>query len=313
MLAAALGFVAYRQRPRTSPHEKFEPALKSAASPIEPHQPVSATTATPVTSTATSVLNLPAIIPRQQPLAAVDTPAALKALAIADSYIADVRDNFDNEDFPAHRTTLSLAARQLDIAAKADPSARHVSEIGNEYAQDEMRARVLVQEALTWAAEKTSKACTIAERACALDPNSTHAHYVAGWLNFEHKNRDRAISLLTRAVELAPNNLDAIKLLDRAQNMTAAEIATYKATAATEGTIKAARKTWNVIKFLAWLLTVFVVFNALYACSQLKSPHQPGADASFNYLIGSWAALMALGAIMRGWDWVKAWFGRNSL
>ena len=93
-----------------------------------------------------------------------------------------------------------------------------------------LRARVLLQEAHTWSMDKLGKACSLAQGATEADPTSADAFFALGSFHFENRNRAAAITALTRATELEPDDIEICKLLDRAQNMGDLEIATYKVT-----------------------------------------------------------------------------------
>ena len=163
-----------------------------------------------------------------------DTPTALRALRLAHAYFDEAcRDDLSIVDGQrAARTTLSLASRQLEIAFRADPNARLELDGDRRLAQEQLRARVLCQEALTWRFDKLGRACTLAERACEADPTDPASFQLLGSFHFDNRNRAKAIAALTRAYELDPDNIETCKLLDRAQNMGDAEIVTYKATRA---------------------------------------------------------------------------------
>ena len=74
--------------------------------------------------------------------------------------------------------------------------------------------------------------------------------------HYENRNRASAIAALTRANELDPDDIETCKLLDRAQNMGGAEIATYKVTRAGIGVANTGIgiyntgvRAWNIFAF----------------------------------------------------------------
>ena len=206
-----------------------EPSV--AAGPATP-EPAKSQTETPQPAKAAEQrLATKAEAPEQR---AIDTPAALRALRLAQSYLEETDGgNFSDPDSARTlRTTLALASRQLDIAFRADPNAKLESEVGETISQAHLRSRVLCQEALTWEMENLTKATAIAERATIADPDSASAFHVLGVLHYENRNRGDAIAALTKASELDPGNIEIFKILDRAQNMGAGEVATFKATRA---------------------------------------------------------------------------------
>lgn len=207
------------------------PERGEAAGPAEP-EPRRSPPETPPPAKAAE--QLPAIKAEVAEHRTIDTPAAFPALRLAQSYLEETDGgNFSDPDSARTlRTTLALASRQLDTAFRADPHAKLESDDGQTISQAHLRSRVLCQEALTWEMENLTKATAIAERATVADPDSASAFHVLGILHYENRNRSAAIAALTKASELAPGNIEIFKILDRAQNMGAGEVATFKATRA---------------------------------------------------------------------------------
>lgn len=170
-------------------------------------------------------------------LTARDTPVALRALRLAHAYFEEATgdDLSSPEGQKVSRTTLSLASRQLEKAFHADPNAKLELDGGRVFTQQNLRARVLRQEARTWISDNLGRACTLAEHACQTDPTDPTSFYILGCLHFDNRNRAKAIAAATRAYELDPDDIETCKLLDRAQNMGDAEILTYKVTRAGVG------------------------------------------------------------------------------
>lgn len=195
----------------------------------------------------------------------IDTPAAHRAIRLAIAYLDELNagaQNFgDEQEAKTTRTTLSLVAKQLDIAHQADPNA--VLEADDvRMTQPEMRCETLVLEAKSWFPHNQSKAIDIIQRAKAHDPNSVKAWFWSGWFNYEQRNRDAAVTDLERALSLDPDHIEAMKLLDRAQNLGAAEIAVFKVANARDNTIIGVQKTVSILR-IPFLIVSFP-FRAIY-------------------------------------------------
>lgn len=195
----------------------------------------------------------------------VDTPAAHRAIRLAVAYLDELNagdQNYgDEQEAKTIRTTLSLVAKQLDIAHRADPNA--VLEADDvRMTQSEIRCETLVLEAKTWFPHNQSKAIDIIRRAKAHDPNSVKAWFWSGWFNYEQRNRDAAVTDLERVLSLDPDNIEAMKLLDRAQNLGAAEIAVFKVANARDNTIIGVQKTVSILR-IPFLIISFP-FRAIY-------------------------------------------------
>lgn len=208
----------------------------------------------------------PSIIPPP-----IDTPAALRALKIASAYLAEFAerpDYADEQQAKTARTTLSLAARQLDLAHKADPNA--VLELDDvRLSQAQLRSRVLLTEAESWYPYNSSKAIALAQKAKAADPDNVDAWYWSGWFNFQQRNQEAALRDFERTLELDPDNIQALKFLDRTQNMGGMEIAAFKVVNARDNTLFAVGKTIGILRVPFLIATapfrfVFFVGKALY-------------------------------------------------
>lgn len=264
---------AGQKRASASAESFSRPERPPTLEPPTPLQPPSLPQIPP--SSSLVVVETPLVPAHRPPVLSIDTPAALRALKLAGSYLKETADHSfsDPDEARTARTTLSLASRQLDIAHAADPHAKLELEDGTLIPQARLRARVLTQEALTWGSENLKRAATIAERAAAADPTFADAFSTLGLFHFHNRNRSAAADALTRALELDPENIETQKLLDRTENMGLAEIATYKATKTGVkaintgiGVYNAGVYTWNVVAFtwnvITWpLRTMNRIFN----------------------------------------------------
>jgi hypothetical protein len=158
-----------------------------------------------------------------------------------------------------YRKTLALAAKQLDIAQRADSTAdlaiHDEDGMPLTLTQQRLRARLIQLEALTWGAEKPREEIRLLIQATEVDPTFAPAFHCLGLAHFLSRNRAAAIAALETGLALEPDNIDVVKLLDRARNMTDAEIATFKLTNAAAKTAAASVKTWTFVK-IAWAVGV---------------------------------------------------------
>lgn len=242
--------------PSAKPTQVRPPPLPTTSAAVQPPplpDHVAVTNAPPTKSVDSKFAAEPAVI---------DTPAAQRALRLAYAYLLDASSSTlsDEDATRADRTTLSLAGKQLDIAHRADPNARlEVDDddgTGSSVTQARLRARVLALEALSWSLQNLSRACAIAERATTADPTCSESWRVLGLLHYENRNKQAAVAALTRASELDPDNIDIMKLLDRAQNMGLVEVVGFKATRVGIGVANAGIGvyntgvvTWNIFAF----------------------------------------------------------------
>ena len=113
--------------------------------------------------------------------------------------------------------------------------------------------------------ENLSKATAIAERATIADPAFAGAFHVFGVLHYENRNKDAAVAALTKACELDPDNIEIFKILDRAQSMGAAEIATFKATRAGIRAANAGIGVYNAgVRVRNFFVIIWNVFATVY-------------------------------------------------
>jgi tetratricopeptide (TPR) repeat protein len=150
--------------------------------------------------------------------------------------------------YKSAQTTLSLASAKLAAAHETDPNAILELE-GRIMDQSALRAVVLIDEALTWQGlSKITKAIGVAEEATRADPNHAFAWYLLGKLHYGQRNKADAISALEKSLLLNPDDIEAMKLLDRAHNLGDAEIIAYKAANARDQTLSAVAKTVETSK-----------------------------------------------------------------
>jgi cytochrome c-type biogenesis protein CcmH/NrfG len=168
-----------------------------------------------------------------------DTAAAVAALELAHAYIEEMREAEVPEREDAvmrrlHLNTLVLASKQLDVAQRLDSEA--VLEVVNgqgvsrRLSINELRAEGLLLEGLTHQARDIKRAIQALAAAIQADPNNPHAFFALGLSQAANKNKAAAVAALHRAVALKPRNMLYRKELNRAENLTGAEVAGYKAT-----------------------------------------------------------------------------------
>ena len=92
--------------------------------------------------------------------------------------------------------------------------------------------------------------------ATTFDPNSARAFFVLGLVHGENRNKKAALAAFERAVALDPKNIKYRKELNRVENLSAAEIAGYRATRAGEKVFDAAITSWNVFA-VVWNIVMF--------------------------------------------------------
>lgn len=232
--------------------------------------------------------------PPPEPPRERDTPAAIAALELAHAYIEEVREaerpGVEDKDMRKDQlNTLSLAAKQLDLAEQNDPDAvlegQDAKDIPYRYTVNELKAEALLLEGLTHQMFDLRRAIPALQKATALNPNQAQAFYVLGLTHASNMNKAEAIVAYECAVALDPKNIVYRKELNRAQNMSVSEIAAFKATRAGERIFDAGIKTansgifvynigvyawnvfafcWNVVTFpLRLLLKTFGVLDRL--------------------------------------------------
>src|SRR6266446_5314604 len=166
-----------------------------------------------------------------------DPETARIALAVAHSYLSELPDTLASdvagnaELARQYRSTLALAAKQLDIAQDADPTQKlfiaNEDEPPQSISQQWLRARTIHLEALTWM-ENPKHQIQLLTQATEVGPTMAPAFASLGYVHSLSRNRVSAIAAFEQALILDPGNIEYVKFLDRARNMTDAEIATYK-------------------------------------------------------------------------------------
>ena len=258
-------FLAFGQRlsrSAKSPGPQTDSSTRADARPEptspEPVKPMEATEPAPKAQ-------LPVVIaPR-------DTPGALSAMELALAYISEVKelgmpDYEDKADIKQRLNTLSLAAKQLTRAESCDPDAVLEAEESDgatiKWRLYELKSVALRLEGMTHAEPRKARAAL--EAATEADPENDVAFYFLGLFHAGERNRAAAIDAFRRAVELNPGNVEFRMELDRAENLSGAEIAGFKMTRAGVKTYNAGIHTLNFfiicrnILVVIWNIFAFV-------------------------------------------------------
>jgi tetratricopeptide (TPR) repeat protein len=183
-----------------------------------------------------------------------DTISAQRAMKIAKSYIDETAniDTTDRRVVKNARSTLSLAAKQLAQAYKADPNATidlNEAQLGIPY----LRSSVLTQEGITWEHFNPKKAVDCVRQATYADPSNPFAFHLLGvYLMALHKTA-QAKKALTRAAELDPENPEILKDLDRAKNTSMFSLAGFHAAGAGIGAANILIFFWNIIIYFLYV------------------------------------------------------------
>jgi len=197
-----------------------------------------------------------AVIPRPVPPAARDTPGAIEAIELAHGYIEEVREAdtpilADHKVRKLHLNMLALASKQLDAAQKFDPEAILEGQDENgaiyRFSIDGLRGEALLLEGITLHPFDVNRAIRALRKATKFNAKSSYAFYVLGVMLAGKMNKAEAVAALRRAVALNPENLSYRKELNRAQSLSAGEIAAYKITRARESILKGGIKAWNIL------------------------------------------------------------------
>lgn len=236
-----------------------------------------------------------------------DPATAQAALTLAHSYLSELPEQLaseiiDNpETAPTHRSTLALAAKQLDIARRADPTAKLSVENNDEpsttFSQQWLRARTIQLEALTWCVQDPRREIRLLTQATQVDPSFAPAQHSLGAAHFLSRNRGPAIAALQQALALDPGNIEIIKLLDRARNVSDAEIATYHLSNAASKTVASGIKTWNILR-LIW------IFGLPIGIVLIVAQFTGSMSSSVGYIVG----FFVLSAAFTGLRRLKHWF-----
>lgn len=187
----------------------------------------------------------------------IDTISAQRAMKIAKSYLDETDGiNLNDERSIGHaRYTLSLAAKQLAQANKADPNATiDIDEV--KVGIPFLRASVLLREARTWENFKLSKAIDLATQAALADKYNPYAFHVLGIYYMDARNTAQAKKVLTIAAELDPENTEILKDLDRVNNMSGLSVAGFKAADAGIKSFNILVVIWNIFA-ITWNVFTF--------------------------------------------------------
>ena len=191
----------------------------------------------------------------------------IAALELALAYVDEVRevDRPAPEDSAGRKhqlNTLSLAAKQLDLAARldADATLEGGSEDGGffRYSINELKAEALLLEGMTHQVHDLKRAIPALVAATQLNPQSARAFYVLGLTHAANMSKAKAVTAFEQAVALDPKNIAYRKELNRTQSLGSAEIAAYRATRAGERVFDGTVKAWNIFA-LVWNIVFFPV------------------------------------------------------
>lgn len=202
--------------------------------------------------------------PIPAPRAPRDTAGAIAALELAVAYIDEVRAATtpapDDAEARRHQlNTLSLAAKQLDLAQQLDPDAVLEQPEGVDVVRltlNEIKAEALLLEGITHQSYDLRRAIPALVAATKLNPSGPRAFYVLGLVHAGNRNKKAAVAAFAQAVALDPKNLAYRKELNRVQNLSGAEIAAYKATRVAERTVDATALAWNIFA-VVWNIVMF--------------------------------------------------------
>lgn len=217
-------------------------------------------------------------VPIEQPVRERDTPAAIIALQLANSYIDEVRktptpEPDDKAGLRAALSTLALATKQLAIAEQKDPDAIAEIDCDGEmlpFTLADLQSDALLQEgAILWTTSP-GRAMRALERAIAITPDHARPYYFLGLIHSGEHNPQRAAAALQKAVELEPTNIEYHKALDRARNISGTEVVGYKVTRAGErvydtaiGVANTGIRAWNIFA-ITWNIfaTIYNIITA---------------------------------------------------
>jgi hypothetical protein len=179
-----------------------------------------------------------------------DTVAAQTAMQIAHAYMREVHDDiFDALKNPAlanqFLNTIALASKQLVIAEQYDPDATITIENKDSSPLTldlrELKAHALFYEGIARSGEDPKTGVRVIEQACAIAPEAANFYFWAGLIHATLFNKPQAIAAFERAVAIDPSNIDYRKELDRAHNISGAQVAFDRAASVTRKTVSIAR------------------------------------------------------------------------
>lgn len=233
-----------------------------------------------------------------------DTETAVDAMQLALAYIAEFTDDLGNAlDDPAYAArvlnTLSLISRQIEIADRADPTAIVTIETdkGEEitHSVTTLKAAAIYYEAMCRMAADPKRSLRLLEQVLEHTPDAAHAYFWIGTLNADMLNKGAAVAAFEKAVALDPRNMDYRKELVRAQSISGSQIAYDRAATGVRTTVSIAKWLW----FGFWASAIFSFVAAVVRGNALEAA-------------GIFFVFMFFGAILRGINIVRSWFGANT-
>jgi tetratricopeptide (TPR) repeat protein len=244
--------------------------------------------------------SLPPPVPARPPAQSArrDTPAAVEAMELAYAYLDEV----DFERMPdmasEYLNTIALASKQIAIAEKTDPDAtfalEHDDGSTSVMTVNELKAHALFKEGVCHADADPRRAVRVLEQAAAIDPMQASTHYWIGLLHAQLFNKQLAIAALEKALAIDPRNIEYRKALDRARNISGAQVAFDRAASATRTSVNIAR----------WLPLAILLFFVISLIAAINS----GDTTTVVAIVG---IFFCLGLILKGVDVIKAWFKAN--
>lgn len=236
---------------------------------------------------------------------------AVQALAVAYSFITDCvammervahSDNFP-QYAPEALNTISLAAKQIQVAEKLNPNAVLSIELpdgtDHEFSIPHLKAVLLAQEGMVHVQSGNyKKAVPILETATTLDPVNPHCWHWLGLAHGHQLNKGPAINAYEKAIELAPDNLEYRKNLERIKNISGGQIAFDRtATVANTG--------YGIVTIFFMLVTLGLFATWIYNFTRFQQ--DPGS--SFIIFIGIpifWIIVIA--PVWTLMNKMKSWF-----
>ena len=195
-----------------------------------------------------------------------DTTGAIAALELAQAYLEEVRDAevpgyADATLRKLHLNTLALATRQLERGKELDPDAflegndaqRNPRRLGF----NELKAEALLLEGLTHQANDVRRAIVALAASTELRPDNPHGFFALGLSRAAIGQKSGAVEALRQAVAINPKSMIYRKELNRAENLTAVEVAGYRSTRVGDRIVNAEISRWT-LRDLATLPRRFV-------------------------------------------------------
>jgi len=184
-----------------------------------------------------------------------DTTGAIAALELAQAYLEEVRD----AEVPGyaeatlrklHLNTLALATGQLERGKDLDPDAflEGNDAQGNprRLGFNELKAEALLLEGLTHQANDVRRAIVALAASTVLRPDNPHAFFALGLSRAAIGQKTGAVEALRQAVAINPKSIIYRKELNRAENLTAVEVAGYRSTRVGDRIVNAEISRWTL-------------------------------------------------------------------